>query len=73
MPQMDSFIDFVAENLPDDSLLIVMGDHGMTESGDHGGESQLETDAALFAFSTKPLQVRLIPKKFSIDRKIFSK
>lgn len=32
-----------------------MGDHGMTDTGDHGGESQKETDAALFLYSSSPL------------------
>ena len=33
-----------------DSLLLVVGDHGMTATGDHGGSSADETDSALFAF-----------------------
>ncbi|CUF88576.1 phosphodiesterase, putative [Bodo saltans] len=31
------------------TLLLVLGDHGMTDSGDHGGSSALETDSFLFA------------------------
>ena len=31
------------------TLLIVTGDHGMTNAGDHGGGSSLETDTFLFA------------------------
>ncbi|XP_053614484.1 GPI ethanolamine phosphate transferase 3 isoform X2 [Plodia interpunctella] len=38
------------EILPPDVLLIVVGDHGMTETGDHGGESRAERTAALFAY-----------------------
>lgn len=45
----------VMERLQNDTLLVVMGDHGMTESGDHGGESQKETDAAIFLYSPSPL------------------
>ena len=45
----------VMERLQNDTLLVVMGDHGMTDSGDHGGESQKETDAALFLYSPTPL------------------
>lgn len=43
------------ERLQDDTLLVVLGDHGMTDNGDHGGESQKETDAAVFLYSPSPL------------------
>lgn len=43
------------ERLQNDTLLVVMGDHGMTDTGDHGGESLKETDAALFLYSPAPL------------------
>lgn len=43
------------ERLQDDTLLVVMGDHGMTDTGDHGGESQKETDAAVFLYSPTAL------------------
>lgn len=32
------------------TLLVVMGDHGQTATGDHGGASPEETDSALWAF-----------------------
>lgn len=44
----------VMDRLQNDTLLVVMGDHGMTDSGDHGGESQKETDAAIFLYSPSP-------------------
>lgn len=34
-----------------DTTLLVMGDHGMTASGDHGGETDDETNALLFAYT----------------------
>ena len=43
------------ETLDDDTVLFVMGDHGMTRTGDHGGDSDDEVQAALFVYSTKPL------------------
>lgn len=43
------------DRLQNDTLLVVMGDHGMTDNGDHGGESQKETDAAIFLYSPSPL------------------
>ncbi|XP_068620161.1 GPI ethanolamine phosphate transferase 3 [Battus philenor] len=36
--------------LPSDVLLCVIGDHGMTETGDHGGESKAERTAAMFVY-----------------------
>ncbi|CDW60878.1 Phosphodiest domain containing protein [Trichuris trichiura] len=38
-----------------DTVLFVFGDHGMTQTGDHGGDSEEELDAALFAYSTSIL------------------
>ncbi|XP_061590397.1 GPI ethanolamine phosphate transferase 3 [Cololabis saira] len=51
LTQMDGVIRSVMDRLQNDTLLVVMGDHGMTDSGDHGGESEKETDAALFLYS----------------------
>jgi phosphatidylinositol glycan class O len=33
------------------TIIFAMGDHGMTPGGDHGGETDLEVDAALFVYS----------------------
>lgn len=45
----------VIEALDNDTVLFVMGDHGMTRTGDHGGDSDDEVDAALFVYSPKPV------------------
>ncbi|XP_040915515.1 GPI ethanolamine phosphate transferase 3 [Toxotes jaculatrix] len=55
LTQMDGVIRSVIDRLQNDTLLVVMGDHGMTDTGDHGGESQKETDAAVFLYSPAPL------------------
>lgn len=55
LTQMDAVIRSVMSGVQNDTLLVVMGDHGMTDSGDHGGESQKETDAAIFIYSPSPL------------------
>lgn len=39
----------------DDTVVFVFGDHGMTASGDHGGESEMETTAALLVLTPRPL------------------
>ncbi|CAK1584630.1 unnamed protein product [Parnassius mnemosyne] len=43
--------------LPPDVLLYVIGDHGMTDSGDHGGESKAERTAAMFVYRKAGLGV----------------
>lgn len=51
LSEMNEVIKKVAQTMDDDSMLIVMGDHGMTVTGDHGGASTDETEALLFAYS----------------------
>ena len=38
-----------------DTVVFMFGDHGMTETGDHGGETELETDAALIIYTPRPI------------------
>ena len=60
----------VIETLDDDTVLFVMGDHGMTRTGDHGGDSDDEVDAALFVYSPKPLRTCNMTKvktMYSVD------
>ena len=45
----------VVNNLDNDTVLYVFGDHGMTQYGDHGGDSENETTAALFVYSKRNL------------------
>jgi phosphatidylinositol glycan class O len=54
LKQMDTVVGKVMENLDDDTLLVVMGDHGMDAKGDHGGDSQGEVEAALWMYSKRP-------------------
>ena len=39
------------EKLDEETVLFVLGDHGMTRTGDHGGDSIDEVAAALFVYS----------------------
>lgn len=41
--------------MTEDTVLFVLGDHGMTQTGDHGGDSADETNAALFVYSPSVL------------------
>ncbi|KDQ28279.1 hypothetical protein PLEOSDRAFT_1042398 [Pleurotus ostreatus PC15] len=54
--QMNTVLEKVVQLLDDDTLLVVLGDHGMDRTGDHGGDGDLETSAALWLYSkTKEL------------------
>ncbi|KAI0029077.1 hypothetical protein K488DRAFT_57196 [Vararia minispora EC-137] len=48
---MNEVLTNVVEVLDDDTLLVVMGDHGMDRKGDHGGDGDLEVAAALWVYS----------------------
>ncbi|ANB11190.1 Gpi13p [Sugiyamaella lignohabitans] len=54
LEQMNQFLENLVASISDDTLLVVMGDHGMDLKGDHGGESLLELEAALWMYSKKP-------------------
>lgn len=50
MQDTDELIADIAQSLDKDTLFVVLGDHGMTDTGDHGGDSRPELDAALFMY-----------------------
>ncbi|KAI8358402.1 hypothetical protein BD560DRAFT_405948 [Blakeslea trispora] len=53
--QMNSVIERLLDFVDQDTLLVVMGDHGMTTEGDHGGESIEELMSTLFLYSGRSL------------------
>lgn len=53
LKQMDNVLREIIISLDQDTLLVVMGDHGMDPKGDHGGESDDEVEAALWMYSKK--------------------
>ena len=57
--EMDGIVEevvrFVDERPDVPTLLMVMGDHGMTEDGNHGGATPLETTSALFVHASGPV------------------
>ncbi len=50
LAQMDSLLRRVVREMDNGTLLMVLGDHGMTDSGNHGGSQPSETDTLLFAY-----------------------
>ncbi|KAK9495861.1 hypothetical protein V1508DRAFT_459127 [Lipomyces doorenjongii] len=54
--EMDTVVKNVVNAIKDDdeTLLVVLGDHGMDDKGDHGGDSKGEVEAGLFLYSSRP-------------------
>ena len=51
LSQMNAVLQDVVDAVDNETLLIVLGDHGMDTKGDHGGESDDEVEAALWMYS----------------------
>lgn len=51
LQQMNDVLGRVVDALDEETLLVVLGDHGMDRSGDHGGDGTLETSAAMWVYS----------------------
>ena len=70
LTQMDVVMRRVVELLDEDTLLVLMGDHGMDRKGDHGGDGDHETSAALWVYSKGP---QLLHPKASIPDWLLTK
>ncbi|RKO97182.1 alkaline phosphatase-like protein, partial [Caulochytrium protostelioides] len=56
LTQMNDWIKRVFQEMDDDTIVFLMGDHGMDAKGDHGGDSENELNAGFFAYSkSRPL------------------
>ncbi|KAG2418800.1 hypothetical protein HFD88_001901 [Aspergillus terreus] len=62
LKEMDNVIRDLIAKVDEDTLLVIMGDHGMDSKGDHGGESNDEVDAALWMYSKKGVFGRTSPE-----------
>lgn len=51
LTELDGILRKVIDKMDNETTLLVIGDHGMTGTGDHGGESEDELNALLFAYS----------------------
>ncbi|KAF7981013.1 hypothetical protein HWV62_35853 [Athelia sp. TMB] len=59
LTQMDEMLAQVVDALDSDTLLVLIGDHGMDASGDHGGDSSLEVSSGVWIYSKdKPLHAK---------------
>ena len=46
----EQIIKTIVEKMDDKTTLVVFGDHGMTQDGNHGGSSQLEMRTVVFSY-----------------------
>lgn len=73
LSQMNQVVANVSRSLRTGDLLVVLGDHGMTLSGDHGGDTDEEKTSALFMYApgsenlVKYYDVTQEPKVSQID------
>ena len=71
----DKIVDNLLQEIDNDTLLVVMGDHGKTYSGDHGGSNNDETETFSFFFTKRILNKNRIfdqPLSQTIIKKIFN-
>ena len=68
LKQLDRVVGELIENVDEETLVVVMGDHGMDPKGDHGGDSPGEVGAALWMYSKRPAFGRIGPE--STERSI---
>lgn len=61
LQQMDDVLRRVVDKMDKDTLLVVLGDHGMDRSGDHGGDGVLETSSAMWIYSKGPALTEMMP------------
>jgi phosphatidylinositol glycan class O len=55
LEQMNDVLARTVELLDDDTLLVLIGDHGMDKTGDHGGDGELEVSSAVWIYSKGPV------------------
>ncbi|CAB4064202.1 PIGO [Lepeophtheirus salmonis] len=51
--EMDEIVRYVADEMSNDTVLFVLGDHGMTITGDHGGDSRDEISSTFLIYNKK--------------------
>ncbi|KAK9720191.1 mannose-ethanolamine phosphotransferase gpi13 [Basidiobolus ranarum] len=53
LTEMNQMIETTLNQIDDETVVLIMGDHGMDAKGDHGGDSPLEVQSTLFVHSRK--------------------
>ncbi|KAK6457676.1 uncharacterized protein RJT20DRAFT_125489 [Scheffersomyces xylosifermentans] len=65
--QMNDVITEVVEKLDDKTLLVVIGDHGMDYTGNHGGDSKDELESTLFMYAKNKKFLKKSPEHYNIS------
>ena len=66
LEQMNAQLERVIESVSDDTLVVIMGDHGMNGHGDHGGDSDDEVEAGLIMYSKRKLLDASLLDRFAL-------
>ncbi|KAF9377874.1 mannose-ethanolamine phosphotransferase gpi13 [Podila verticillata] len=66
LEQMNDQLEQVIASVSDDTLVVIMGDHGMNQQGDHGGDSDDEIQAGLVIYSKRKLNHAKHLRQFSL-------
>ncbi|KAF8925086.1 hypothetical protein EDD21DRAFT_367183 [Dissophora ornata] len=66
LAQMNEQLEKVIKSVSDDTLVVIMGDHGMNGHGDHGGDSDDEVEAGLVIYSKRKLVNANLLDRFSL-------
>lgn len=61
LDEMNVMLERLIQYVDEDTLLVLLGDHGMSEQGDHGGESIEEVMSGVFLHSKRQLTIGLEP------------
>ncbi|KAJ3073194.1 mannose-ethanolamine phosphotransferase gpi13 [Podochytrium sp. JEL0797] len=67
LTQVNGWLTQVFEKVDNETLVVVLGDHGMDPKGDHGGDSENEVNAAMFLYSKQPLWESSGPGRTELD------
>jgi hypothetical protein len=78
LDEMNLMLKRLVQYVDQDTLLVLLGDHGMSVEGDHGGESEEEVMSGLLLHSKRPLtMLQSSGKPGNVDkdyyRQLFSK
>ncbi|KAI8359338.1 hypothetical protein B0O80DRAFT_494892 [Mortierella sp. GBAus27b] len=66
LAQINDQLEKVIQSVSDDTLVVIMGDHGMNSHGDHGGDSDDEIEAGLVLYSKRRLLNRSLLDQLSL-------
>lgn len=67
---MEAIINKMIDSMDNETIFLAYGDHGMTDGGNHGGNSEEELRTVLFAYSKAGLPMKRLPERV---QKIFAK